>query len=63
MFIEKMEFGHMVVIIFLDPDGLLVLSAPFPFFREEPASFGEVGIHNRMDREDQVFMLMIQQVA
>jgi len=58
-----MELGHVVVVIFLDPDGLLIFSAPVPFFGEEPAPFGEIGIHNWMNREDQVLMLMIQQVA
>ena len=53
----------MVIIIFLDLDGLFVFSAPFPFFGEEPAPFGEVGIHDGVNGEDQILMLMIQQIT
>ena len=63
LFIEEMEFRQMVVVIGLDLDGLFVLSPPFPFFAKEPASLGQVGIHDRMNYQDKVLMLVINQIA
>ena len=53
----------MIIIVLMDPDSLLILSAPFPFLTKEPAPFGEVGIHNWMYGEDKVLVLVIQEVT
>ena len=53
----------MIIIVRLYLNGLFVFSAPIPFFAEEPATLGKVGIHYWMNSEDQVLMLMVQQIA
>lgn len=60
-----MEFCEVVVGVGADLDGLFVFPAPFPFARAdaEDAAFGEVGVHDRMDCEDEIFVLVINEVA
>ncbi len=37
LFVKKMKFGHVIIIVCMYPYGLLKLSAPTPFFAGKPA--------------------------
>ena len=60
VFVKEMKLCHMVVIIRLDAEGLFVFSAPMGSFAEKPATFCQIGVHDRVNRQDQVFVLVIQ---
>ena len=63
LFIEEMKFCHVIIVIGLDLNRLFIFPAPFRPFTEEKASFGQVGMHDGMDRQNQILMLVIQQIA
>ena len=63
VFVKKMKFGHVIIIVGMYPYGLLIFSSPIPFFAEQPASFGQVCMHDRVHCEDQILMLVIEQIT
>src|ERR1700761_558420 len=65
LLVEEVELRQMIIGVCPDLDLLLVLPAPFPSFGADPeeAPLGEIGVHNGMYGEGQVFMLVVDEIA
>jgi len=59
VFVKKMKFREVVIGIGPDTDLLFVFPSPFPFPGIEKIALCKIGIHNRMDGQSEILVLVV----